>query len=169
MAKQVVLLLFFLIFFPLCAQPAVKIHAVGARMGWGRSAALNVNNIIISGLSLNCGDLQRHLSLHAYIDYWNKTKHAGDNKIVSWRILGISAITKHTFPNQTNITPFVGGGVGFNFGKGESNATFDLAIHVLGGLSVPVTSRLNGLAEFKYSIDGADYFGIFLGMDYQIR
>ncbi len=169
MTKRLLLLLIFSTIFPLEAQSRLKLKEFGARTGWGRSADLAMNNIIIPGLSVNLGHLQPHLLLFGYMDYWNKSKQSIDKQNIQWRVLGISAITKYTFPNQTKITPFVGGGVGFNFGKGDINSSFDLAIHFLGGISIPITKKLKGVVELKYSMDGADYLGIFMGINYQIR
>lgn len=169
MRKRLVLLLLFFTLLPLYGQSNLKLEAVGARLGWGKSADLQLNNIIIPGLCINWGELQPHLSLFGYMDYWNKSKKAVNNKSISWRLVGISAITKYTFPNRTNFAPYIGGGIGFNFGKGDASSTFDLALHVIGGVSAPFSSKLTGLLELKYSMDGADYLAIFTGMRYRIK
>ncbi len=169
MRRRLALLFIFSSLIPLYAQSGLKLEALGARVGWGRSTDLNMNNIIIPGLNANLGKLKPHLVFFGYLDYWNKNKRIVDNKEIMWRVFGISAITKYIFPNQSKITSFIGGGAGFNFGKSEIKSTFDLAIHILGGISVPVATNLNGVVELKYSLDGADYLGIFLGTSYRIR
>ena len=50
--------------------------------------------------------------------------------------------------------------------ESDSASETDFAFHVLGGAEMELSPTLKGMAELKYVLDGADYFGIWVGVLY---
>ena len=100
--------------------------------------------------------------------YWSKSNFSS---------LTLSATGKYYFPMPGTISPFAGGGLGFvrssfdiptvttifgNVGGGSTSAT-DLGLHLVGGVDIAISPKLDLVPEVKLSFGGYDAILITLG------
>ena len=168
------------------AQSDIGLKAVGGRIGFIMPED-PIDDTIGFGLNTDLGTLMPNLTLHGYLDYWSKSYESdlgfGTNWESSFSILGIIALVKYHFEMEGNIKPYAGGGLGLMIGTGKSEYTnpitgakeedsssdSELGIQLVGGAAMPLSPELDGFAELKYNIDGADYFGIYVGVSYKLK
>ena len=158
---------------------------VGGRLGFVMPEG-DIDNTLGFGLNADLGTLMPELTLNAYLDFWTKGYDVGAYYEWSWTSIGIAAIVKYQFAMEGNMKPYAGGGLGFNISTWSSDysgptypgwtgdldtsdSEFDVALHFLGGASMPLSPNLDGFAELRYTIDGADYFGIYVGVSYKLK
>ena len=165
------------------AKSEIGFNAVGGRIGFIMPED-PIDNTFGFGLNADLGTLMPNLTLHAYLDYWSKGYDVTYYEW-SWSVIGLGAIAKYEFAMEGNIKPYAGGGLGFNIGKWSSKYTgptspfltdveaseseTDIGIHLLGGAKMPLSPKMDGFAELKYTIDGADYLGIYVGVSYKLK
>jgi opacity protein-like surface antigen len=170
------------------SQSNLGFNGVGARVGFVMPED-PIDNTLGLGLNADLGTIIPNLALNAYIDYWSKTYAESNTYEASFSVLGFAAVAKYFFPSSGNIKPYAGGGLGLNISSVESKYTgpsiggglfdtsdfesssseTDLAIQFLGGVSMPLSPNMDGFAEAKYSLDGADYLGIYVGINYKLK
>ncbi len=189
MKKLCMLMVIFMAFsFSAMAQTELGLNGVGGRLGYIMPEG-DIENTLGFGLNADIGTFNETIKLFAYFDYWGKGYDAGYYKW-NWSVINIAAIAKYPFETQGNIKPYAGGGLGLAFNHWSSDYTgpafdspyysspdlkdsatdTDLAIHLLGGADMALTPQMDGFAEVKYTIAGnADYFGIFVGINYKLK
>ena len=164
------------------AEANISLNGVGGRLGFVMPED-PIDNTIGLGLNADLGTLMPNLSLWGYLDFWSKGYDAGYYEW-SWTSIAIAAIAKYEFEMEGDIKPYAGGGLGFTitswnsdytgpagfgFDASTSDSNFDIGLHFLGGAAKEFSPQLTGFAELKYSIDGADYFGIYVGVSYKLN
>ena len=138
------------------------------------------------GIQADLGTVAKDVHLSALLDFWKKSY---DEEVVvpgftaasgeaSFTEIVIGATAKYFFQTASQIEPYAGAGLGFTIGRSKWEATYqgvkhegshsdtDLGFHLLGGVEYPLSPTVNGIAEAKYHLDGADYFGIYVGVMY---
>ncbi len=134
------------------------------------------------GIHSDLGTISDNLHLGAVIEYWGKSYEAaaGLSNLAdwSWSEILIAGTVKYMFPTQSAIRPYLGGEMGFAIGRwdwkysyasvnyDESGSDTKIAFGALGGVEVPLSSSMKGIAEVKYHINGIDYLGIFGGITF---
>jgi hypothetical protein len=172
----------FLLFFawPTLSLSAVQLSSAGLRVGQVLPSVTRQNALSI-GLQGNLLSDKSAVIFQPFFDYWavsyDKAQARWNRQLFA---AGISALKLFNL-NNSNAKPFVGGGLGMTFNAWQSTSSdvdapsskdheFDLALNVLGGIEVPVTSSLNGLIQLKYTLAGmADYLGFWIGVSYQLN
>ncbi len=167
------------------AQADIGLKGVGGRIGFIMPED-PIDNTLGFGLNADLGTITPSILLHAYLDYWAKSYDVGYYGW-TWSAIGIAAIAKYKIEMEGSLKPYVGGGLGLNISKisseykgpqsdlwgqyspsvSESNS--DLAIHLVAGAAMALSPQMDGFAEIKYTIDGADNFGIFVGVNYKLK
>lgn len=169
------------------AQADIALKGVGGRLGFVMPTEGNIDNTLGFGLQANLGSITPKILLDAYVDYWAKGYTAVNYKW-TWSTFGIAAIAKYKIDMEGSIHPYVGGGLGFNISKSSgkytgpnsslfgqyldsdvSSSTTDVAIHLVGGATMALTPKMDGLAEVKYTLGGIDNLGIFVGVNYKLQ
>jgi len=168
------------------AQTDIGLKGVGGKLGYIMPDN-DIENTIGFGLIADLGQYNDNISLDAYVDYWGKSYDVGASEW-SWSVISIAAIGKYAFESSGSFQPYAGGGLGLDIGRSEwkytgptspnplynidydgSSSDSDLAIHLVGGATMELSEGLEGLAEVKYTIGGADYFGIYVGVIYSLN
>jgi opacity protein-like surface antigen len=169
---------------PLYGQTDIGFKGAGVRLGFVMPED-PIDNTLGLGLNVHLGTIIPALELFGYVDYWSKSYESsvgiGTTADVSFSVLGIGGIVKYMFELEGNITPFVGGGLGLNIGtssyevttagqtKDSSDSETDLGIHLLIGAKMPLTPQMDGFGEVKYTIDGVDNLGFWVGINYKLE
>ncbi len=191
--KKVVLLsgvVLLLLITSVFAQSQIGFNGVGGRFGFIMPED-PIENTIGFGVNADLGTITPDIKLFAYIDYWGKGEEIVHYKY-SYSVLGFAAIAKYEFKTSGQFVPYAGGGLGININKVKSeydgpdlsseysgyysasdyeysDSETDLAIHLLGGASMPLSPKMDGFAEIKYTIAGDfDYFSIWAGINYKL-
>jgi len=169
------------------AQADISLKGVGGRLGFIMPTEGSIDNTLGFGLNADLGSITPNILLNAYVDYWAKSYDVGYYSW-TWSNIGIAAIAKYKINMEGSLSPYVGGGLGFNISKasGEykgpesslfgpyfdtelSESTTDLAVHLVGGASMTLSPQMDGFGEVRYTIDGIDNFGIFVGINYKLK
>ena len=167
------------------AEANLGLNAVGGRIGFIMPED-PIDNTLGFGLHADLGTLMPNLTLHGYLDYWSKgydDNMFGTSTDLTFSVLGIAAIAKYHFEMDGNIKPYAGGGLGLDIGSAsfeytepftgtkvdESSSDTDLAVHLIGGAAMELSPKMDGFAEVKYTIGGADSFGIYVGVSYKLK
>ena len=191
--KKVVLLsgvVLLLLITSVFAQSQIGLNGVGGRVGYVMPEG-EIENTFGFGLNADLGTITPDIKLFAYIDYWGKGEDIGHYEW-SYSVFGFAAIAKYEFKTSGKVVPYAGGGLGLNINKAKaeyngpdlsseysgyysaedfevSDTETDLAIHLLGGASMPLSPKMDGFAEIKYTIAGDfDYFSIWAGVNYKL-
>ena len=167
------------------AQTDIGLKGIGGKIGYIMPDG-DIENTIGLGLIADLGQYNENISLSAYLDYWGKSYDVEYTEW-SWGVISIAAIGKYAFESSGNFKPYAGAGIGLDIGRSEwkytgptygysglidnssSASNTDLAIHLLGGATMELSEGLEGMAEVKYTIGGADYFGIYVGVIYSLN
>jgi len=167
------------------AQTQIGLNAVGAKIGLIMPED-PIDNTIGFGAQLQLGHVIPQIALGAFVDFWSKSygeKYGGAGAEVSFTEIAVGAVGKYYFPASGNIKPYAGAGLALNFGRSkvevagvpglfpgysESDTDTDIGIHLVGGAEMPLSPTIDGFAEVKYAIDGADYFAIMVGAMYKL-
>jgi opacity protein-like surface antigen len=164
------------------SQADIGLMGVGGKVGYVMPE--DIDNTFGFGLEADMGTIMPNLSLHGFVEYWSKSYDVGfgSDADASISVIALGAAAKYHFEMDGNITPYAGGGLGLNIGKAsleytdpftgqkvdDSDSESDIAIHLLGGASMPLSPQMDGYAELKYVISDVEYFGIFLGINYKM-
>jgi opacity protein-like surface antigen len=163
----------------------IGFNGIGAKIGYIMPES-PIENTIGFGAVADLGTLTPALKFEGELLYWSKGYTAADYEW-SYSQIYISALVKYFFPQKKNAKwlPYAGGGVGLVIGKSKSEykgaysmyvsdksssiSNTDLGIHLLGGVKTVLSPTMDGFAEARYSIDGADFFGLFVGAIFKLN
>ncbi len=136
------------------------------------------------GVEADLGTLIPDLGLYPFLDFWTKSyneKAFGSDGDWRYTEIAIGAVVRYFFEIDSQIQPYAGGGLALNFGRvswkysteegkvSDSDTDTDIGIHLLGGGAMDISPQWKGFAELKYAVDGADYFGIYVGAIYKLK
>ena len=174
--------LFFILAFSVIVNAAdIELKAIGGKV----SIVLPedpMDSTIGLGLLADIGTIIPQLRAEANLDYWgNSYDTLGVES--SWTSIAIGGTARYYLSMDSKISPFAGGGMSFIisraktefpeniFGVNEdtSDTDTDLGFHIVGGVDIPITDDMNGRAEGKYAIDGADSFQIGVGIIFKLK
>ncbi len=174
-AILVVLVLAFAL--PTYAQTDIGFKGIGARLGYVMPED-PIDNTIGFGVQADLGTIIPEIHVGALIEYWKKSYDVGSASW-SWSEFVIAPTAKYYFPVQSEFKPYGGGGIGLSIGKWSEKYDYaylgqqeysasdtKLGIFFMGGAEYEFNPNVTGFAELKYHMDGADYFGIFVGATY---
>lgn len=182
MKKVLVVLLMVMLSTVAFSQTELGLNGVGAHLSFVMPDG--PDNAIGFGLNADLGTIfMEELTLHAYADYWGKKEDftGGEWK---WSNISLAAIAKYNFDLDQVFTPYLGGGLGLDFGTfkweyDEAYAGFgdsdfsetntDLVIHLVGGAKMPINDQITGFAEAKYSIGGFDALMLTVGASFNLQ
>lgn len=186
MKKQIIVLSLMIAFaISQTSAQEIGLKGIGGKIGYIMPDGA-IENTIGFGLQADLGQYNENISLAGYVDYWGKNYNVGTNYDWSWSVISIAAIGKYGFEAMGNFKPFAGAGLGLDIASWESNYTgptngfgvyadpsssasdTDFAIHFVGGATMELSPTLDGIGEVKYTIGGADYFGIYVGVMYKL-
>ena len=185
MKRLMVLSLMLALAFSQTIAADIGLKGVGGKVGYIMPDG-GIENTIGFGLQADLGNYNDDISLAAYVDYWGKNYDVGPTYEWSWSVVSIAAIGKYSFASSGNFKPFAGAGLGLDIASWESKYTgpsneyfnlndfsssasdTDFAIHFVGGATMELSPKLDGIGEVKYTIGGADYFGIYVGVMYKL-
>ena len=157
------------------AKSNVGFYGVGGKIGYVKPD--DIDGTLGFGVVADLGKLTDKLSLEGELLYWSKGEKEMGVK-ASYSEIHIGALTKYFFPQKKGATmfPYAGGGIGFIMQKAKveyesewlgdnekSDSETDLGIHLLAGIRKALSPTMNGFAEIRYTIGGADILGIFVG------
>ncbi|MBN2412914.1 porin family protein [candidate division KSB1 bacterium] len=189
--KKLYMLLVILIAFTLSAmaQTEIGFNGVGGRVGLIMPED-PIDNTFGFGLNADLGTISPKIKFGAFIDYWSKSydeDEFGFNIETSFSVFAIGALARYDFSTQGNIQPYAAGGLGMNFWSSKAESEYinpitgdkdkseasvddsDFAIHLIGGVEMPLSPQMNGFAEIKYVISDPEYLGIFVGVMYKLK
>lgn len=170
--------LFFLL--PIVSFAGVRLSSVGLQVG---QVLPSVTNLRATSIGAHCFVQQddSDLLFQPFFDYWAVSY---DKNSTHWNrrlfAVGMSALKPFNL-NNSKAVPFMGGGLGVTLLSWQTKSDhdpeqpskdfeFDLALNVVGGITVPVTSALHGLIQLKYTLAGVvDYFGFWAGLSYHFN
>lgn len=155
------------------------ITAMGGHFGSVKTSLTRDNSLSV-GLNASIDNLKPKLILRPYLDFWRQQFDKNESEQHNWMLfaLGLSAVKPFNL-NNSKAVPYVGGGLGMHLNKSSISSAnsptrsdeyeFDLSLHAVVGLDLPLNTRLNGFIELKYALAGvADYFGGWLGIKYNL-
>ena len=169
------------------AQSKLGLMGVGGKAGFVMPEGEIGNTLGLGGV-VRLGHVIPAIALDAFVDFWKKSYEVGVigyKSSVSYTEIAVAALGKYYFPMQGNLKPYAGAGLGLTIGTSSvkvqgagvygaplsesvSSSDTNLGIHFVGGAEMPLTPTLDGFAELKYSIDGADYVSIMAGVVYKL-
>ncbi len=168
------------------SQSSLGLQSVGGRIGLVLPEG-DIDNALALCLNASLGNISPAITLHGYCDFWTSQYRVSDYDW-RWLVLSLAGIGKYQIPMQGKIKPYVGGGFSFSLERRSSQYTgtntpaanaadstetsankLNAAIHLLGGAAVSISPKLDSFAELKYTIDGADYLGIYVGVSYKLK
>ena len=162
-------------------QAAFGLKGVGGHLGYVIPED-PIENTIGFGAQADLGTITKDVHLTALLQIWSKSYKAGVPSYgeADWTEIVIGASAKYFFEVKSAVKPYIGGGLNFTIGRSkwefsylgykyeESDSETDLGLHILGGAEYPLSPELTGFAELLYHLNGADYFGIFIGVTYSL-
>jgi len=173
-----------------CVQPSVAqvdigFYGIGAKLGYIVPED-PIGSTVGFGIQARLGTFMPNLAFDPFLEIWKKGYDSQSNGIdtdVSYTEYVLGASAKYFFPMTDMIKPYAGGGLGFvisrsswewtnpvtNEQEDDSKSNSDIGLHILGGAEMEINDQFDGTFELKYSIDGADYFSVFLGAVYKIQ
>ncbi len=184
MKSRVVILGTFVVFLLLVSSVFGQIgfNGIGATVGYIFPED-PIESTIAFGARADLGTIfSPNMTLMAEFLYWSKgydESELGVDYGWSWSQIHITALTKYSFAQPgADLIPYAGGGLGLVMAKSEWDTNIpglsgdasetDLAIHLLGGIGYLLSPQMTGYAELRYTLDGADFFGIFVGVMYNL-
>ncbi len=177
------LIVFILGFSGLYAQTNIGFNGVGAFVGLAMPED-PIDNTLAFGAKVDLGTIfMPELAFEAELAYWSKSYDEGQYYEWSYSQLYVSALVKYMFSSGSDLKPFAGGGLGFvhqtakadysgpsyGYDVSSSASETDLCIHLLGGVKYNLSDMLDGFAEARYSLGGADTFFILAGVIYKLN
>ncbi len=166
---------------PTLLLSSVQLSSGGVRAGQVMPSVTNQSAMSV-GLQCDLVTTGSDLIFQPFFDYWGVSYEKNlEKRNRQLFAIGLSALKPFNL-NNSKAVPFVGGGLGMTFNSwrfksphdpetpSATDHEFDLALHVVGGITVPVTSTWSGLIQLKYSLAGlADYFGFWIGVSYHVN
>jgi opacity protein-like surface antigen len=155
------------------AQADIGFKGIGGKIGLVGPEG-GIDNAIGFGALVDLGSVTDMIELGAFLEYWSKSVGG-----VDFNALTIAAMVYYHFPMEgSSLSPYVGAGLGFSrteagvrniigpFGGSVSNT--DLSISLAGGVDTALSPKATGRAEFKYNLDGIDYWSISVGVIFKL-
>ncbi len=142
-----------------------------------------IDNAFGFGAHAKLGTIMPSVGLDAFVDFWTKgydEQHAYYLADWSWTQIAIGALAKYVIPTTGNVTPYVGAGFALTYARSswewewggvhedDSCSDTNIGIHLAGGAEMPLSPTMDGFAEAKYALDGADYFMIAVGVIFKM-
>ncbi len=169
-------LLGFIAALPAAHAADIGFKGIGARVGYVMPED-PIDNTFGLGLQVKLGTIIPELAFDAFVDFWSKSYDTGvSNYDASITDIGVGVLLKYYFMAEGSVKPYAGAGPALQFGSskvdtpyGEASDTdTDFALHLLGGVELPLSDQIDGLAEVKYVASDLNYFGIFAGIVYNL-
>jgi opacity protein-like surface antigen len=154
----------------------IGFKGIGARVGFVMPED-PIDNTFGLGLQVKLGTFIPELGFEALVDYWSKSYDTGvSNYDASITDIGVGVLVKYYFMAEGGVKPYAGAGPALQFGRSKvdtplgevSDTDTDFALHLLGGVELPLSEQIDGLAEVKYVASDLNYFGIFAGIVYNL-
>jgi opacity protein-like surface antigen len=142
-----------------------------------------IDNTFGLGAHAKLGTITPGVALDAFLDFWTKgyeESHVYYSADWSWTQIAVGALAKYVIPTTGSVTPYVGGGFALTYARSswkwewegvredDSASDTNIGIHLVGGAEMPVSPSIDGFAEAKYALDGADYFMITVGVIFKM-
>ncbi len=165
---------------PAFAQSAIRLKAVGAKVGYVKPE--NIDGTFGFGAIADLGTIIPQLGWEAEVTYWSKSYDEVGGS-VSMHDIAILTSGKYFFPvPQSKFSPYIGGGIGLHmfgskvewdsgwYGSGSTSDTdTKFGFHFLGGAEMELSPLLNGFAEFRYSlVSDVNQLWIMAGVKYNL-
>ncbi len=186
MKKIVVVLLLVMASFAL-AESGIGFKGVGAQLGFAIPED-PVPGAIGFGGQIYLGEIKEKMQLYVTADYWTKSfdDDGFDGEASSFNIM---AAVRYGFSAKGKFNPYVGVGLGVQMatlttGLGEELDEWgeewgvdtkvevddtDLAYMVMAGASMPLSPKLEGFAEVRYTMGFIDALGIYAGVTFLLK
>lgn len=137
-----------------------------------------IDSTIAFGLRADLGTIiTPKLAFLGEIMFWSKGydyHFYGEGDLdASFSVFQFSALVKYALGQQdAQFKPYIGGGLGLQLGRAkietpfgdESDSDTDIGITFLVGGDYAFSPTMDGFAEFRYTLGGADFWGIFAGV-----
>jgi opacity protein-like surface antigen len=166
------------------AKSDIGLKGVGAKIGFVDPESPIGSTFGLGGV-VDLGTITPQMTLEGELMFWSKGYDVMDYHW-SYSQIYISGIAKYYFNQKkgAKFLPYAGGGLGLVIGKVKSEwkgsdfglgstsgstSSTDLGIHLVGGAKYPLDSQKYAFAEFRYSIDGADFWGLFAGFVFKLK
>ncbi|MBN2321834.1 MAG: porin family protein [Acidobacteria bacterium] len=165
------------------AKSNIGLMGVGAKVGYLSIDDIDESAIGFGGV-VDLGQLMPRLNLEGEVLYWGKSYDYGWGGDAKFSEIIISALGKYCFPMKgSKMLPYAGGGLGLVLSKfswdapagysgyvdDSSESETDIGFHLLGGTYYDLSPQMKGFAEFRYTSNGADFWGIFAGFIYNLK
>lgn len=163
------------------AQSGIGFYGIGGKLGLIMPED-PIESTFGLGIHADLGQITKDIHLSALIDYWSKSYDSGTplygTAEWSWTEIVLGATAKYFFKTTSKIEPYAGAGLGLTIGRSKWEASYmgvdyddsvsdtNLGLHFVGGLEYPLSPTMKGIAEAKYHLNGADYFGIYGGVTF---
>jgi len=158
------------------SQMNIGLNGVGGKIGYIMPED-PIDNTLGFGAAFDLGTITPTIHLNGFCEYWSKGYDVlGVDVSFSEFIFGATA--KYYFSANGQLKPYAGGGLAFILGKASvddniygvdvSESETDIGFHFCGGADYPLSPTLDGFAEIKYTLDGIDHLGIFVGVIYKM-
>jgi|GEM_PF-1930117 len=164
------------------AQTNLGLYGLGLRVGLVFPED-PLDNAFGLGVQVPLGTLTRDLHLDLFGDFWTvgyDDEVVGVDVDIDHTQFSVGGMLKYYLPIRQDAVIFPYGGAGLaavisstDFSPAtpgvsdETENEFDVGLHLAVGTEFQLTEKLNGLAEIKYAINGADYLGVFVGVIFQ--
>jgi len=160
-------------------QSDIGLKSVGGKIGYIMPED-PIESTLGFGIAADLGTITPAIHLGGFFEYWSKSYDISSYSYKqewSWSEFIFGATAKYYFKSSSNIKPYAGAGLNFIIGKwsweasgfgDDSESETDIGFHFCGGVEHELSPTLNGFAEAKYTIDGADHFGIYVGVMYKM-
>ncbi len=159
------------------ASTDIGLKGVGAKVGlFGPEGG--IGSAIGFGGVVDLGWITPQIGLEADVLYWGKSYNEGyysSTYDVKYSEFSINVMGKYYFEQKkgSKIKPYAGAGLGMAFwkvswphvpywGDISSNGS-DVTVNAVGGAKMVLSPKVDGFAEFRYSLGGWDFWGIFVG------
>jgi opacity protein-like surface antigen len=165
------------------AQANIGLKAVGGQIGFIMPED-PIDNTIGFGATADLGTITPKIHLKAFFDYWGKSYDQGTDFEYTFSEFIIGATAKYYFADKGEMKPYAGAGLDFIIGKSSweytgqysqyyagdgSESDSEIGFHFCAGADYPLSKTLTGFGEVKYTMDGADFFGIYVGAVYKLK
>ena len=165
------------------AQSDIGFKGVGGKLGYIMPEG-DIENTIAFGAVVDLGTITPTIHLNGLFEYWGKSYDIGYYEW-SWSELIFGANAKYYLSTEGQFLPYGGAGLALVIGSSKwdykgphddfwgdsdgSDSQTDIGFFVCAGADYPLSDKLTGFAEAKYHLNGADFFGIFVGAVYKLK
>lgn len=167
------------------AQADLGLKGLGVKAGFALPED-PIDNTFALGAHGRFGTVMPSLAVDGFVDLWFSgydEAFVGYSYDWSWTQIAVGALAKYLIPVTGNITPYVAGGLALHYGRfswdtdvpaypgaatSYSDSDLDIGIHLVGGAQMPLSPTMDGVAELKYALDGADYIALTVGVVFKM-